>query len=242
MEKLPFLVFKERSSLDFGLLIAEKGSYNAAERDVTYTSVPGRSGDLITDNGRYKNIDIPYKMTLLNNTALEFAEIAHQIKGWLLSETGYFKLWDSYDDKYFRLASYKGGVNIEQELKALGSLSLTFNCKPYKYSIEGQKPIVLTAAGSLFNAEYFHSTPYVKVVGSGTVTLNINAHSFLLKNIDEYIELEFEMPNAYKGIESKNACVSGGDMSTLTLAPGYNSISWTGAVERVEIIPRWCCL
>ena len=95
MEKLPFLMFKEHSSLEFGLLITEKGSYKGASRDITYTSVPGRSGDLITDNGRYNNVDIPYKLALLNNTEREFAELAHQIKGWLLAEAGYFRLWDS---------------------------------------------------------------------------------------------------------------------------------------------------
>lgn len=35
MEKLPFLVFKEHSSLDFGLLVVEKGSFKGAERDIT---------------------------------------------------------------------------------------------------------------------------------------------------------------------------------------------------------------
>lgn len=93
MEKLPFLMFREHSSLEYALLISEKSSYKGAARDVTYTSVPGRSGDLLTDNGRYKNITIPYKLSLLNTTDRSFAVLAHQIKGWLLSEAGYFRLW-----------------------------------------------------------------------------------------------------------------------------------------------------
>ena len=52
MEKLPFLMFREHSSLEYALLISEKSSYKGAARDVTYPSVPGRSGDLLTDNGR----------------------------------------------------------------------------------------------------------------------------------------------------------------------------------------------
>jgi len=114
MEKLPFLMFREHSSLEYALLISEKSSYKGAARDVTYTSVPGRSGDLLTDNGRYKNITIPYKLSLLNTTDRSFAVLAHQIKGWLLSEAGYFRLWDSYDGKYFRRASYNDEADIEQ--------------------------------------------------------------------------------------------------------------------------------
>lgn len=242
MEKLPFLVFNEHSSLDFGLLIAEKGSYKGAQRDITYTSVAGRSGDLITDNGRYKNIEIPYKLSLLNTTEREFADITHKIKGWLLAEQGYFPLWDSYDRKYYRLASYSNEVDIEQELRDLGTLSITFNCKPYKYSFEGQKPVVFTKAGTLYNAEFFASAPYVKITGSGTVTFRINDSSFLIKDINEYIEFDFDIPNAYKGLESKNNTVSGSDMSSFRLTPGYNTVSWVGNVKQVEIIPRWCCL
>ena len=242
MSNFPFLVFKEQCSLDHCLYVSEKGSYKGASRDITYTSVAGRSGDLITDNGRYKNVNIPYKLTLLNKTERDFAELAQAIRGWILTESGYFRLWDSYDRKYFRLASYSGEVDIEQELRDLGSLDLTFNCKPYKYSFEGQNPVVFTAAGSLYNAELFPSVPYIKVTGSGTVTLTINDSSFTLKEIDEYIELDFDMPNAYKGLEPKNNKVSGADMSTFTLRPGFNAISWVGDVEKLEIVPRWCCV
>ncbi len=240
MAKFPFLVFKEQSSLDLGLYISEKGSYKGASRDITYTSVPGRSGDLITDNGRYKNITIPYKMTLLNTTEQEFCDLAHRIKGWLLAEAGYFPLWDSYDSKYFRLASYSDEVDVEQELRELGSLDLDFECKPYKYSFEGQKTVVFTAAGTLFNAEYFTALPYIKITGRGTVTLNINNASFLFTDIDGYIEVDSDIMNAYKGTSPQNSKMTSTDFPKLL--PGSNTISWTGAVEKVEIVPRWCCL
>ncbi len=240
MEKLPFLMFKGQCSLDFGLLIVEKGSYKGAQRDITYTSVAGRSGDLITDNGCYKNINIPYKLSLLNTTEREFVEITHQIKGWLLAEQGYFPLWDSYDARYYRLASYSDEVNIEQELRNLGSLSLTFNCKPFKYSFEGQSVVTLTKTGTLYNAELFPSRPYIKIVGSGTITLTINNDAFLLSGVDEYIELDSEMMNAYKGTAAANNKMTADDFPTLY--PGNNAISWVGSVERLEIVPRWCCL
>lgn len=240
MEKLPFLMFRGHSSLEFSLLITEKGSYKGASRDISYTSVPGRSGDLITDNGRYKNIDIPYKFSLLNDSELSFAEITHKIKGWLLSEAGYFHLWDSYDSKYFRLASYSDEVNIEQELHDTGTLSLTFNCKPQKYSLEGENTVILTAAGSLYNTEFFPSAPYIKIVGSGTITLTVNNNSFTFTDINEYIEIDSEIMNAYKGIVAQNNKMTGSGFPTFL--PGNNTIAWTGNVERLEIIPRWCCL
>lgn len=239
MEKLPFLMFKDRSSLEYGLLITEKGSYKGAQRDITYTSIPGRSGDLVTDNGRYKNVKIPYSLALLNTTDWSFDELTRLIKGWLLSEQGYFPLWDSYDGKYYRLASYSNEVDIEQELRDLGKLKLSFNCKPFKYSFEGQRTVEMTAAGTLYNAEQFESKPYIKIVGSGTITLTINSAAVTLSNVDGYIELDSEMMNAYKGTTAANNQMSG---AFPVLAPGKNNIAWTGSVTRLEIVPRWCCL
>ena len=239
MEKLPFLMFKEHSSLEYGLLITEKGSYKGAQRDITYTSVPGRSGDLMTDNGRYKNVKIPYKLALLNTTAWDFSELARLIRGWLLAEQGYFPLWDSYDGEYYRLASYTNEVDIEQELRSVGKLSLSFNCKPFKYSFEGQRTVEMTAAGTLYNAEQYESKPYIKVVGSGTITLTVNNTSVTLSGVDEYIELDSEMLNAYKGSTAANNQMSG---DFPVFAPGDNTISWVGNVTRLEIVPRWCCL
>lgn len=239
MEKLPFLMFKEHSSLEYGLLITEKGSYKGAQRDITYTSVPGRSGDLMTDNGRYKNVKIPYKLALLNTTAWDFSELARLIRGWLLAEQGYFPLWDSYDGEYYRLASYTNEVDIEQELRSVGKLSLSFNCKPFKYSFEGQRTVEMTEAGTLYNAEQYESKPYIKVVGSGTITLTVNNSSVTLSSVDGYIELDSEMLNAYRGTAAANNQMSG---DFPVLAPGKNNISWTGNVTRLEIVPRWCCL
>lgn len=240
MSSFPYLIFKECNSLNLCLYISEKGSYKGAARDITYTSIPGRSGDLITDNGRYKNITIPYKLTLLNNSKYEFSELAHKIKGWLLSESGYFRLWDSYDKKYFRLASYSDEADIEQELHDLGSLSLSFECKPFKYSFEGQNAVEFTATGELYNAEHFPSLPYIKIIAAGAVTLYINNTAVSFSDIDEYIEIDSEMMNAYKnGVSQNNKMIS---TAFPTLSPGVNSISWVGNVEKVIIIPRWCCL
>jgi phage-related protein len=239
MKKLPFLMFKDHSSLEYGLLITEKGSYKGAQRDITYTSIPGRSGDLVTDNGRYKNVKIPYSLALLNTTDWSFDELTRLIKGWLLSEQGYFPLWDSYDGKYYRLASYSNEVDIEQELRDLGKLKLSFNCKPFKYAFEGQRTVEMTAAGTLYNAEQFESKPYIKIVGSGAITLTINSAAVTLSNVDGYIELDSEMMNAYKGTTAANSQMSG---AFPVLAPGENNIAWTGSVTRLEIVPRWCCL
>lgn len=241
MEKLPFLHFKGHSSLEYCLLIAEKASYKGAARDVTYTSVAGRSGDLITDNGRYKNVKLSYKLALLNTSPHSFNKLVRLIKQWLYNGGhGYFKLWDSYDGAYYRLASLADEINVEQELAALGSLSLKFNCKPYKYSFEGERAIELSQAGSIYNAEAYESKPYIKIFGSGNATLYINNNAYNFTDIADYIEVDSELMNAYKGTTPANNQMKGAGFPIFQ--PGYNNISWNGGITRLEIVPRWCTL
>lgn len=239
-EKLPCFYYNDAASLDMGLLIKEKGSYRGAQRDVTYTSVPGRNGDLIIDNGRWKNINIAYSVALINNTPWSFSELSGMIRKWLLVDQGYKKLWDSYDPGYYRLASFSNEVDLTQELRDVGSANISFNCKPFKYSFTGQEKIALSASGeNLHNPEACPSKPYIKINGSGTISLSINSATVHLTGVDGYIELDSEIMNAYKGTTPLNNSMTG---SFLELSPGDNEISWTGSVSSIEIIPRWCCL
>lgn len=235
MEKLPFFYFKEHSSLDFGLYITEKGTYKGAQRDVTYTSVAGRSGDLMTDNGRYKNLDIPYKLTLLNASPRSFSELARLIRNWLLAEQGYFKLWDTYDREYYRLASFSSEVDIEQELRDLGKLNITFNCKPFRYLLQGQEAISGTSI-QLYNPEAYESEPYFKISGSGTCYIYINGAAVSIKDVSGYVEIDSEIKDCYKGSTPLNNKMVG---SFPTLAPGKNLITAGAGVSNIEIIPRW---
>ena len=239
-ETLPYFEYKGRRSLDYGLVITSKNVHAGAQRDVTVTSVPGRDGDLIIDNGRYKNIKITYELAMLSPlTVWTFPELAKQIRDWLLPAPGYYELWDTYDPRYYRMAAFLSQVNIEQELRDYGTLTLQVECMPYRYSIDGRRPIVLTEAAVIHNDEAYPSKPYIKVTGSGRITLTINDMSVTLSNVDEYVELDSEMMNAFKGSTNCNGLMSS---EFPTLAPGANEISWSGTVEQVEIIPRWCCL
>lgn len=236
---LPYFIFKDKSSLELGLYILEKSNIKGAERDIEYQSVPGRDGDLVIDNGRYKNVNISYKLEMLASSDTEFSSNVKMLKNTLLSESGYFYLWDTYDPYYFRKASYTGGLEMDQENRK-NTCSISFNCKPYRYSPTGQNKITLTASGHINNTEYISSLPYIKITGSGNITLAINDDDFVFTAVDGYIEIDSETMNVYKDTISQNQKMTGGNFPKLT--SGANYIAWSGAVTSVEIIPRWCSL
>lgn len=242
MNNLPYFRFKGVMSLDEQLLITAKNTYKGASRDISFTSIPGRSGDLIIDNKRYKNVKIEYSVCAIAGIH-DIPEIAHRVKGWLLSEVGYFELYDSYDPNYFRLASYSDEYDLEQELPVIGKSKISFNCKPFRYSIEGQRVITLEAPETIRNPEYFPALPYIKITGSGDITLSINSSSYVFNGVDGYIEIDSEKMEAYKGSVNENSkMTTNEDTPFPVLVKGDNSISWSGTVNSVEIIPRWCCL
>lgn len=64
-----YLSFAGKSSKDFLLYLSGPGVYDSPAADVESTSVPGRNGDIITENARtgrrrYQNVDIKYTKLL----------------------------------------------------------------------------------------------------------------------------------------------------------------------------------
>lgn len=223
--------YNNQSSANFGLYVAEKDIYSAPAYDQQFVSVPGRNGDVIIDNGRYNNVNVSYTCYCKNLSANMKA-----IKQWLC-RPGYFKLADSYDPLYFRYAAFASKLKVDELLKNVGKAELVFNCKPFRYSVAGQTKQTLTASGTINNPENFPSLPYIKITGSGAVTLNIGSKAYSFTSVPTYLEVDSELMSCYKGSTLYNNRI--GFTAFPVLQPGNNSISWAGNVTKVEIIPNW---
>ena len=244
---MTYFTYNGRSSADFGLHIEKKDVFSAPEYDAEFISIPGRSGDIINPNRRSANIKVTYTVFLARKNTAALASVLRDIKGWLYSEPDrYHEITDSYDAEYFRYGVISGSLDIEEQLNKVGSFTVTFNCKPFKYSYEGQQTI---AEGNprltVTNPTTFDSRPYIKIYGSGTVRLMImpdgqGTTTWVISDVDEYIEIDSELMNCFKDTVLKNDTVKGAGFPVLK--PGVCTINCTGDVTRIEIIPRWCCL
>ncbi len=221
---------------DLGAAVLSKTPYNAPAPDITLQAIPGRSGDLIIDNGRYKNVNVGYTCAIV--TPGEFSRAAQKIRAALLSQgNGYKQLKDSYDTAYFRLATISSETKIEQQGKNDGKLTVTFNCQPWRYSQVGQQINTYTAGFTVKNPEAFSSLPYFKIYGSGAVTLSVNGKNFPISSIDGYVEIDSETLNTHKGTVNKNATASSADYPIFQT--GNNAVSWSGSVTAIHVKPRW---
>ena len=108
----------------------------------------------------------------------------------------------------------------------------------------GYSPIAMAknAIGMATNPTAFESKPYIKLYGSGAVALMIQpqGRGMMISDLDEYIEIDSELMNCFKGTVLKNDTVKGTEFPVFK--SGVCTINCTGDVTRIEVIPRWCCL
>lgn len=166
------ITFNGKNSLDFGLYVSGNQTFNSAEKDYSKVSVPGRSGDLLLFNNRYKNVNVNYDAILIE----DYEKNAEKVRSWLLSANGYCRLEDTYHPDEFRMASFSGPVDFDTKMLEAGETTLTFDSKPQRWLKSGENwiscengPSGFTA--TLSNPTLFESKPLIKLEGYGTIEI-----------------------------------------------------------------------
>lgn len=106
--------------------------FEKPERDVETISVPGRNGDLLFDNGRYKNVDRIYRIQCTGLTNIQ------NLLSALTAEIGYQILTDDYEPDYYFRARVKGSPKINRFSEESVDITLTFDRVPQKFLSEGK--------------------------------------------------------------------------------------------------------
>ena len=224
-------VYNERSSLDFHIYCSGYGSYRTPSRDVTMLSVAGRDGDLTLDNGRFSNVDIVYKALIYKDLTPNYKDFVSFMK----SQRGYKRLEDTFHAEEFRLAVFKDAIEPNLHGYDAAGFEVVFNCKPQRYLKSGEEVLEVETSGTVFNPTSFDAKPLIRAYGNGTLT--ISGQILVISNISDYIDIDCEMLNAYKGTTNLNSKISG---TFPVLKAGENEITFTGT--KLEIEPRWFIL
>lgn len=228
------IIFNNKSSADCRIQVAHPPGYAYPERDYTITHIPGRNGDIIQDNGCYKNVERTYEVSF-DAPNEDFATYANAVSAWLHSTTGYARLEDSYEPDYYRMATYQESNIFENLYNQAGTATIVFECKPQRFLKTGDNIIAIQNSLTIMNPTGFEAYPLFKVTGTSGV-LTVNGNSITFSSIDGFVMLDCELQDAYKETTNKNSTVSG---TFPVLKPGSNTISWTGGISSVTMKPRW---
>lgn len=243
------LAFNGKWLSDIGACITEKPHYTVAMRDLTLSSVLGRSGDVITDNNRYKNIEVVYKISSVPMFCnLSEQEFVYALAEWLLSDHSYKVLRDTYNRGYFRRAVVTAVATPQVDTSGVVSTTITFNCEPFLYNDTGTQAFAYTGTPNaslmidLYNPEQWSSAPIIKIIGSGTFSVAVASQAVFTAKVDGSITIDKANEDVYDG--DGNSCnnrISG--LRLPSLPPGNSSVQIMPVSVAndytVEITPNW---
>lgn len=231
----------KHDSSEFNTFIRERPAKQASNR-VVELKERGGNDSIVIDKAYHENttlsLDCYYKAPSLDE--VQFYE--DKIKKWL--DFGHYTDFIPYYDIQYRYKAIvtkapvftgtrKNGYNVPFHFE----LSL----RAFKHSLTGLRTLSFTKPFKLVNHELYSALPYLKIHGSGDITLLINGRETNIKGLLSYIELDSEELEVYQ--ESPAGVL---DMSNKFyskdfphLDEGENVISWKGNITKIEIKPRW---
>ena len=166
------LTFDGESSGTYGVYITGEAVYNAPEREVEMISIPGRSGQLALDKGRFENIEVSYPAGIFADNEADFAEAISNFRNFLCSRNGYVRLQDDYNPNEYRLAIYKSGLEVKDAFHRAGEFDIVFDCKPQRYLTSGETATSVQSGDVITNPTLFEASPLLEITGTGQVYIN----------------------------------------------------------------------
>lgn len=173
--------FDGESSGDYGVYITGTGVFNAPERSVEMIEIAGRNGSFALDKGKFENIEVTYRVGIVDDSESDFADRVSDFRNWLCSKVGYCRLEDEYNPNEYRMAVYSSGIEIEHDLLIAGEAEITFNCKPQRWLTSGETAVSVADGGTLDNPTRFESEPLLAVEGYGNI--NFNGYDIDIENV-----------------------------------------------------------
>lgn len=254
MDNFRDISFNGRNLQSFGFFLKDDNAFvDFPTRSATTTTIAGSVvGDEISDKGTYGNIERTYTFKSIPQKIPYKSEekLMKMFIEWVRDHRAtYSKLKDTNRKGYFCYAFIKSVGNIIRTAKGYYEGSITFSCRPYWYLESGMNTIKVQATGgiaetvTLINPEANTAYPYIKVSSQSTsgFTLTVNGKMLTISEIPEYIEIDSQEKNVFKGNTPKNNLMTGTTFPSLK--SGDNTISILSIADCVvEITPRWRCL
>lgn len=222
------------SSADYGVNVNSVSMYGTPERDLEMISIPGKSGDVVDDNGRYRNRTITYSCTIIHNFRTNIDELSAR----LASFKGYQRLEDTFSPEYYRRAVLHEAIEPDISGRLLGGdFDISFDCDPYKYLVSGETALTWTGSGSIENPTYYTSQPLIRVTGSGTLEIG-DIIITVASNSMDYIDIDCGLMRSYCGATNCDSLITLTDYTYPELEVGTTGYVVTDLTS-VQVTPRW---
>nr|DAJ01271.1 MAG TPA: distal tail protein [Caudoviricetes sp.] len=232
-----YLIFKGINTLtDLKLHIDELPIVGSFEEDKELIEITGRDGYLTYDynSRKYQTIDV--KISARNTEKLD------EIKK-LFCGSGQLIL--SSDETRYYKATVINKIDFDRLLRYYNEFIVTFAIQPFSYELRNEIEDITTTR-QFNNPTNATCQPIITVYKqnntNGVGNIYIGNETIQIKAIDEYIELDFALQEAYT---IKNGVIKSCNSDVLCdyveIEPGDTIIDFDGDILRIKILPnyRW---
>lgn len=225
---MSYFIFNGICSNDKGIIVTKMPPIPKPKKKINSISIPGKNGVLYQDEDAYEPIVIQIQCALIDEDVN-----LKDIRNWLNGEG---ELVLSNNPTCFYNANIINQIDYTNIANRIHEFPLEIELYPICYSIEEKEFNINQKCEITITESTYPIKPYIKIFGNGNVTLTINNNSIIIKNINEYIELNCEDEEAYKGSENMNGNINCEEFPIFVL--GKNSIEFIGDVTKIQFIYR----
>lgn len=217
-------IFKDICSDDMGVKVTALPPFSVSTQNINPIEPEGYDGSL-TEVLNYKSdnkmVECDYK-----------GDNQESLLDWL---DGSGDVQFSNIPGYFYKARINNQIPISEIFRNnLYEFPVSFLCQPFRYFVDGKKPIGINTSGITLNNPGNHSAkPILTITGSGNITININGRSFTITGLSGSITIVSEIESV---LDDKGSLMDG-DFPYFD--KGKNTISWIGTVSNISIVPYW---
>lgn len=230
-----YIFYNNQNSNDLELIIENTPEIPTA--NFTYDEIEIDGGENLTIKNGFTDIEFKINFAYFADPE-EYLSKKQRIDSWLLSNINKYLIYSLDNFVAYRVKKIVID-NTTTTSRTVRHFTVTFTCTGLKYLTTGLNTLELTSSGTeLNNFGNYESKPLLKIYGSGNITININGNSFTIKNVSSYVIVDSELKECYKDSTNMGKNMTG-DYPIFLI--GKNTVSWTGTVTKIELMPRWRC-
>lgn len=228
-----YVLFNNEASIDIGVKVVSRPEIPSPQPILKEYPIPGKYGEEYELEG-YEDIEISIDFNFVDKENIH--ERFRKCKKWI-NNIEDNKLVFSDNSEIFYRVNYAKITSNERIMKSLGRFTVTFNCEPFAYEMEGQEELLINNEAVVYNAGDLESKPIIKIQGEGLVTIKINDDT-IKANVGQEIIIDSYLGLSYKADKTPQNNNIKGRHPRLKL--GENTISYSGGrVDSFIIIPNW---
>ena len=227
------MIFDGVRSGSYEVYVADYTRFAAPKRLVEDIIIPGMNGTLTIDKGSYEDRILTVRCYAADNGP----ESVRELREILYADAGYRRLSFTDNTEEFFLAKYREAFDVGDNSRDKAEFEVVFTCRPQRFLTAGEEPQTVTEDGLLLtNPSAQEAKPLIRVYGTGGV-LSVGDRMLYLDTIDEYVDLDCELQEAYKGSNNCNGNVR--IAAWPILKNGQTGITFGGNITEAEVTPRW---